>query len=92
MTHIIIIFFIVLAIWYTMQPKEIFEQLGYFLKLILPKKLWPPVFECNVCMTPWYGSIVYWILPWERSFIWWLPVVIAAMGLQVVLNKLSSKK
>lgn len=90
--QIIIIFLLVLSIWYTMQEGEIFEALGKWLKKVLPEKLHPPVFECNVCMTFWHGSILYWAIPWEHSFVWWMPVVISAMGLQVVLNKLSPKK
>lgn len=90
--QILIIFLLVLSIWYTMQPGEIFGKMGLWLTEALPIELHPPVFSCNVCMTPWYGSILYWIIPWEHSFVWWLPVVMSSMGLQVVLNKLSPKK
>lgn len=85
------IFFFVLCIWYTMQPGEIFEVLGYILKNTFPKKFHPPLFECNVCMTPWFGSILYWIIyghGWED----WLFTVFIAMGMQIVLNKLSPEK
>lgn len=92
MTNIIIIFLLVLSIWYTMQPGEIFGKLGLWLGSRLPKKLHPPVFECNVCMQPWYGSILYWVIPWDHSLEQWPIVVISAMGLSVALNKLSPKK
>jgi hypothetical protein len=87
----ITIFLLVLSIWYTMQPGEIFGKLGLWLGVKLPAKLHPPVFECNVCMTPWYGSVIYWVL-YANGGKDWLITIIAAMGMQVVLNKLSSKK
>jgi hypothetical protein len=74
-----------------MQEGEIFESLGKFLEKHLPKKLHQPVFECNVCMTPWYGSVMYWIIyghGWED----WLFTIFMAMGLQIVLNKLAPHK
>lgn len=91
MIQIITIFLSVLSIWYTMQPGEIFGKLGLWLGENLPKQIHPPVFECNVCMTPWYGSVLYWAL-YHHGVVDWLITVIAAMGMQVVLNKLSPKK
>lgn len=86
------IFLLVLSIHYTMQPGEIFGKLGKWFERNLPKAIHPAVFECNVCQTPWYGSVLYWIIPWEHSLTAWPIVVISAMGMQVVLNKLSPKK
>jgi hypothetical protein len=91
MIQIIIVFLLVLSIWYTMQPGEIFGKLGLWLGVKLPANLHPPVFECNVCMTPWYGSVIYWLL-FHNDVADWIVTVIAAMGMQVVLNKLSPKK
>lgn len=91
MIQIIIIFLLVLSIWYTMQPGEIFGRLGKWLSQNLPPKIHPPVFECNVCMTPWYGSVLYWLL-YANGIIDWILTVISAMGMQVALNKLSPKK
>jgi hypothetical protein len=42
-------------------------------------------------MTPWYGSVLYWVL-YDNGVKDWLITIIAAMGMQVVLNKLSPKK
>jgi hypothetical protein len=42
-------------------------------------------------MTPWFGSVLYWIIygfGWED----WLFTIFLAMGLQVVLNKLAPHK
>lgn len=85
-----IIAMLVLSIWYTMKPKEIFEQLGYALGEWLPEKIHPPVFECPVCMSPYYGTILYAIL-WGLD--WWvIPTVIVAMGINAMINKLTPDK
>jgi hypothetical protein len=56
----------------------------------LPEKIHPAAFECNVCMTPWYGSVLYVLIygiNWQ-----WPVVVIAAMGINAAINKLSPDK
>lgn len=83
--HSLIIAFIVLAIHYTMQDGEIFGKLGNWFANNLPHAIHQPVFDCNVCMTPWYGSAMYvaiWGVNWQ-----WPVVVIAAMGMNVLFNK-----
>lgn len=86
----LIIALIVLSIHYTMQEGEIFSKLGDWFNNNLPEQIHQPVFECNVCMTPWYGSIVY-VLIWGVNWQWPV-VVIAAMGVNVAINKLSPDK
>jgi len=81
----LIIALIVLAIHYTMLDGEIFGWLGNWFHKHLPKKIHPAVFECNVCMTAWYGSAIYvilWGINWQ-----WPVVVITAMGFNIVINK-----
>jgi hypothetical protein len=96
--HAAIIALLVLSIWYTMQEGEIFEKLGFWFSKNLPKKIHPAVFECNICMTIWYGSAIYWLFPWERlgfgepRLIEWPIVVIGAMALNIVINKWSPDK
>lgn len=85
----LVISLLVLSIWYTMQEGEIFGKLGSWLEDHLPDKIHPPVFDCNVCMSPWYGSILYWVIPWEHKLWQWPVVIIGAMGFNIVLNKLS---
>ena len=75
---------IVFAIHYTMKEGEIFEKLGDWLFVHFPKKLHSPIFECPVCMCPWYGTILYWAI-WGCSVKEWLVVIIAAMGLNSVI-------
>lgn len=86
----LIIALIVLSVWYTMQEGEIFARLGRWFEKHLPSKIHSAVFECNVCMCPWYGSILYIIL---YGIDVTLPVVvIAAMGINVVINKWTAEK
>lgn len=88
---IAIISFLVYAVHYTMQPGEIFAKLGDFFYNMLPEKIHPPVFECQVCMCPHYGTVLYWLI-WANSPKEWIIVVISAMGLNVILNNLFPKR
>lgn len=86
----IIIALIVLSIWYTMQEGKIFAGLGRWFEKHLPAKIHPAIFECNVCMSFWYGSVLYLVI---YGFNERLPaVVIAAMGINVVINKWTPDK
>ena len=83
-----IIALLVLAIWYTYQEGEIF---GFVQKWeIRIGKPFQAMFGCNVCMSPWYGSVLYlviWGVSWQ-----WPVVVISAMGINAAINKLSPDK
>jgi len=86
----LIIALIVFSIWYTMQEGEIFGWLGTWFNKHLPYAIHPPLYDCNICMCPWYGSALYVILygiNWQ-----WPVVVITAMGINVVINKWSPDK
>src|SRR5688500_3234885 len=92
---IFIISFLVFAIWYTMKPGEIFAGAANWFERRLPEKIHPAVFACPVCMVPWYGSVLYWTIPWidigvvsENSLKQWPVAVIAAMGLNAILSHL----
>lgn len=91
-TQIIIIALLVLSIHYTMQPDEIFGKLGDWLEDHLPDAIHPAVFACNVCQVPWYGSALYWLIPWNHELWQWPVVVIGAMGVNVVINKWAPEK
>lgn len=88
-----IIAFLVLAIWYTFQEGEIFG----FVQRWSHWKAAPALFDCNVCMTPWWGSALYWLIPWDKikmseaDIYAWPIVVVVAMGINAALNKLSPK-
>lgn len=91
-----IISLMVLSIHYTMQEGEVFSRLGDWFERNLPQSMWPAIFECNVCQTPWYGTALYWIIYglWLHTASWqeWLVVIITAMGMNVIYNKWSPDK
>ena len=81
-----IIALLILAIWYTMQEGEIFGFMQRWSKM----KIAPALFDCNVCMTPYYGSVLYVLIygiNWQ-----WPVVVLSAMGINAAVNKLSPDK
>lgn len=91
----VIISLLTLSIWYTMQEGEIFEGLGKWFEKHLPEQIHPAVFACNVCMSVWYGTFLYWLIPWQKvgitgnALLEWPLVIIAAMGINIVINKWS---
>lgn len=90
-----IIALLVLSIWYTMSEGEIFHGLAKWFEKNTPAKVHPALFECNICMCFWYGSVLYWLIYglWLNVAAWqnWLIVVIVAMGMNVVINKVTAK-
>lgn len=88
---IIITGLLVLSIWYSMQEGEIFGFVTRWGEKHLKECWQQPVFACNVCMSFWYGSIIYWVL-WHNNIIEGLIVAIGAMGFNAALNKLSPDK
>lgn len=96
----LIISLLVLSIHYTMQEEQIFERLGNWLRKILPEAIHKPVFDCFICMVPWHGSVLYWVIPWHRigvtkgaehDFWQWAVFVVVAMGFNIVINKWSNE-
>lgn len=91
--HATIIALLVLSIWYTMQEGEIFG----FMQRFDNWKIAPALFACNVCMSPHYGTALYWLVPWEQlglsgaTLIGWPITIITAMGINAALNKLAPK-
>lgn len=81
---------IVQIIWYSMQDGEIFGFIGNFLQEKLPTKLHNPIFDCPVCMTPWYGTIIYWII-WHNNIKEWIIVVLIAAGINILASKLNKE-
>jgi hypothetical protein len=89
-TQSLMIALLVLSIHYTMLEGEIFSGLGKWFEKHLPHQVHPAVFECNVCMTAWYGSAIYvvwWGINWQ-----WPIVVICAMGFNIIINKWTPEK
>jgi len=88
---ILVTSFCVFAIWYTMQPGEIF---GFVQDWFAPmnKKLQDPIYNCPACMGFWHGSGVYWLIwgLWLKSACWqeWLVIVISTIGLNAIIINL----
>lgn len=86
----------VFGIWYTMREGEVFEWLGFFFDRLLGdrfEKLKSAVFECPVCMFPYYGSLFYlFVLNWGRtlsgeiSIREMILVVIFGVGFNAIVN------
>lgn len=87
---VIIISFIVFAIWYSLQPDEIFGKVGDLLEDHLPEKFHPPLFACFVCMAGIYGTLLYWTI-FHNGVREWLIVNISAIGFNAVLSKMFPK-
>jgi len=57
-------------------------------------KLSQPLFRCPVCMAPWYGTALYWVIPWPRlwlpahDWVHWLIVIICTLGLNSIVVRL----
>ena len=83
---ILIVTFIVYAIYFTMLRNMIFGRVRDLFKWV-PEFWQKPIFACSVCMTPYYGSVVYWLI-WGNSVREWVIVVISAMGLMAVFVKM----
>lgn len=86
---IFIISFMVLFINVTFWEGMIFEGIGKQLKK-LPEFIQKPLFDCPICMAPWWGSGI--LLIGQLNKLWhvnnwfeWIVVVLAAGGVNTVL-------
>ena len=88
-----IVYFIKATTWKGMIFHGVIERLRW-----LPKKLRKPLFECPICMTPWWGVAIYLIGHYagleefnELSFRRLIFTVFAAAGINtlfLILNKI----
>lgn len=53
----------------------------------LNENIQSPLYACVVCMTPYYGSALYWAI-WGVGVKEWLVVVFAGMGLNAIFVRL----
>lgn len=90
MEHIFILAMLVFAIHYTMQEGEIFGWLGDLFER-LPNIVHQPLYDCQVCMVPWYGTIIFFIF-WPGDLTSWIMTIIPAMGVNAVILKLAPDK
>ena len=79
--HAFIIAMIVLFIHACSWQGMIFEGIK---KLIKPEgHLYKPIYGCPICMTPYYGTIMY-LLFFRLSFVDWLLTIGTAAGMSVI--------
>ena len=97
----VIIGLIVYFIHMTMMPGMIFGFIGDYGDYIVErdtsgratKVRWPnwlrkPLYACNICMSPWYGTAAY-LIAYHHSFLDWFLTVGAAAGLNAVIAKVA---
>lgn len=109
--QIIIISLLVFAINYAFLPGEIFgfvdkwyedqaEHAALKNRMRLYNflaKLKEPLFACPVCMAPWHGTYLYWLIPWPRLWLpshdWvaWLIIIIGSLGLNSIIVRIIPK-
>lgn len=92
MHYIFIIAAVVMAIWFSMQEGEIFGRLGNWLYNHAPVAIHKPLFDCPICMTPWYGTVIYALIPGPFHVEHWWYLILASMGLNVIIVKLWPEK
>ncbi len=79
---------IIMAIWKCFQPQMIFGFVGDWLERKgLPLFYRYPICECNVCMTPWWGTAIYWII-WHQLITEYVVVILVAMGIGTIFSKM----
>lgn len=72
---------IVLFLHATTWDGHIFEGIK---KLIKPEgKFYKPIYGCPICMSPWHGTYLYWLL-YHISVIDWLVTIFTAAGFAVI--------
>lgn len=77
----LIISLIILFIHSTTWEGMIFENIK---KIIKPEgMIYKPIYGCPICMTPWWGSLLYWIF-FGVSVSDWFLIVGMASGLSVI--------
>lgn len=73
--------FMILFLHFCSWDDEIFEGIK---KIVPPKGKWyKALYGCPVCMTPWWGTLIYWLffgISWQN----WLLTVGAAAGINVL--------
>lgn len=86
---IFIVAFTVLFIHITFWEGMIFESIGKLLKS-LPNYIRKPLYDCPICMTPWWGSVL--LLIGQLNNLWhihnwfeWIVILFAAAGINAVL-------
>jgi hypothetical protein len=106
--QIFIISCLVFAIHYTFLPGEVFGFVEKWYERMAQRaaeknmmklyeflcKIKEPIYACPVCMAPWHGTYLYWVIPWPRICLpahdraAWIIVVICALGLNSIIVRM----
>jgi hypothetical protein len=87
--HSFIIAFAVYGYYACFWEKAIFGKVAAWLKERLPEYICKPLFECPICLVPWYGVPLYWFLwGWQIEMI---PVIFGAMGINAIVVVIENK-
>ena len=81
--HALVISLTVLFIYKTFTEGMIFHFVYKWFKTWLYKPLWKPIFSCPICMTPYYGTVMYFIL-YNISVLDWIFTIFTAAGMNCV--------
>jgi len=81
---------IVMAVYASMAEGMIFGKVRIWFASLREfyKK---PLYDCFICMVPWWGSAAYWII-WHKSWQEWFVVIGGAMGLNAVFYLISVRE
>src|SRR5580765_7085282 len=82
-----IIFCIVITLWCCMLNGMILGFIGDWGDTHLPDWAKHIIYDCGVCMTPYYGSLAYWII-FGNSWQEWILVILVAMGMATIFVKM----
>lgn len=77
------------------RAREAYKRADRLMKRhVVLEKISQPLFRCPVCMVPWHGTYLYWLIPWERMalpphyWIDWLIVIIGALGMNSIIVRI----
>ncbi len=89
LSHALIIAFAIFGYYSCFWEKMIFGGGAAWLKQRLPEYLCKPLFECPICMVPWYGVPLYlYLWGWNKELV---PIIFAAMGINAIVVVIENK-
>ena len=86
--QILIIAFVVFGYTATFWEGHIFEKPGDWMEDNWPEWINKPLWQCPICASFWYGTVIYFLFDFGKWYYWPL-VVIGAMGINAVLVKIT---
>jgi hypothetical protein len=81
---------LVIFIYASMEKKMIFSFIRKLLDS-LPEYIQKPIFDCYICMCPWWGGLLYWLI-WHNSWHECLITIAGAGGFNTIVFLLSVRQ